>query len=165
MCFLASYLLFSAKTVRILFWTLKPCTSENGNAHFSSFTNPTLIICLAVGSKKDTDVCIIWGYQKEGMLILLLEHQWWDSPCPGGRWEMHWAEVCLPTGCGQGDFRCPKLEQLSKVEFSCLCFSVSLTFLKYFWAGEANGFSYSGKVFIPLMSLTSKQGFALSTYG
>lgn len=77
------------------------------------------------------DICIIWGYQKEGMLILLLQHQWRDSP-PHGRWEMQWAEVCLPMGCGQEDFRCLQSEQLSKVQFSCLCFSVNLTFLKHF---------------------------------
>lgn len=66
------------------------------------------------------------------MLILLLQHQWRDSSSPGGGWEVHWAELCLPVGCGQEDFRCLQSEQLSKVQFSRLCFSVSLTFLKCF---------------------------------
>lgn len=138
-CFISLFL--NAKNFRILFWTLNPCTSENGNTHFSVFTNATSITCFAVGFKKDMGICIIWGYQKEGMLILLLQHQWRDSPSPRGRWEMPWAEVCLPMGCRQEDFRCLQSEQLSKVQFSCLCFSVNLTFLKHFWGSEASRFS------------------------
>lgn len=92
-CFIS--LFSNAKSFRILFWSLIPSTSENGKAGpFSSFANATLIMCFAVGSKKDTDVCIIWGYEKEGVLILLPQHQWQDSP-PRGRWEMHRVEVSL----------------------------------------------------------------------
>lgn len=91
-CFIS--LFSNARSFRILFWSLNPSTSENGKAHFSSFTNATLIMCFAVGSKKDTDVCIIWGYEKESVLILLPQHRWQDSP-PRGRWEMHRAEVSL----------------------------------------------------------------------
>lgn len=72
-CFLP---VFNSKSFRILFWTINPCTSENGSAHFSLFTNPTLIMCFAVSSKKDTDICVIWGYHKEVMLFLLPQNQW-----------------------------------------------------------------------------------------
>lgn len=116
-------------------------------------------MCFAVGSEKDLDICIIWGYRREGMLILFCSIRG-ETPSPQGRWEGYQAEVCLPMGWEQGNFRCPNLEQLSKVQFSCLCFSVSLTFLKYFWAGEADSFSYPRKVSVFLTSLTSKQGFA-----
>lgn len=47
----------------------------------------------------------------------------------------------------------------------CFPFSVNLTFLKYFWLDESNSFFYLREGSVPLMSLTSKQGFSQSTDG
>lgn len=111
----------------------------------------------AVGSKNRCR--IIWVYQKEGMFCSTcgkrLLHLMADRKGTRQR-------SCFPTHCRQGEFRCPQSKQLSKAHF-CFPFSVSLTFLKYFWADESNRFFYLREGSISLMSLTSKQGFSQST--
>lgn len=47
--FICSVSVFSARSFRVLFWTLNPCTSENRSAHFPLFAHPTLVTCFTVG--------------------------------------------------------------------------------------------------------------------
>lgn len=107
--------------------------------------------------KKYNDICIIWGCQKEGMFCStcgkIFLHLMADRKCTRQR-------SCLPTHCGQGEFRCPQPKQLSKVHFCCLSVSISYFSSIYGQMCLSPRFSYLGEGSVPLMSLTSKQGFA-----
>lgn len=72
-------------------------------------------------------ICIIWDYQKEGMFCStcgkIVLHLMADRKCTRQK-------SCLPKDCGQGDFRCPQLKQLSVLLLSFQCQSdISEVFL------------------------------------